>query len=344
MSNSSFPPFTYLQAIPALILLGLGLLISIGAPPVAYGQERTGTVTGRVIMPHRDATGSEVVLRRFTLNDQGKPAGAPVARQTAGKNGTYRFESVVIASKAVYRLSTRIDGELASSNLFTFPDGQNEVTIDLDVAAPAPAGEHTGTVKDGAVGIEQALLVVDSAIGRLWITEVLHISNRSGRAIDRKNDPLTLPISADAENFTVLRGDEAHGSISRDGGSLKFTGSLLPGNSTIAYRYSQGVFWGSANLDRRYGMPVSEVVVLTPPNTVQVGGAGFVPRGEQKVQSTTYASWGRSSVPENTIVEISVRGVPISQNTLLAPLALFAVIMAGMLWWFVRRRMRRVAS
>ena len=332
-----------------LVLAAHTLQAQSATSPGDTAVERKGTVRGRIVSKERSLEGNPVVLMAYALDDKGQPKGGPIGQQEAGPDGSFLFDGVSIKEHTVYQLGTRVDGSLVGSGLFTFPADRNEMNIDLNVpqageAAPtAPATQGHGT-PGGGLGINQTLLLVESGVGRVWLTEVVHLDNRGFAALDYSENPLLLPFSAGAVDFDIINQGDARGGLSREEATLKFFGRLPPGETTFAYRYALPAFWGFTTLERRYTVPVGDVLVLSPPQTLKVSGAGIAPRGSQRIQRTVYDSWGRSDIPENTLVSVSVSGVPMSQKALLAPAGGFAVVMAGVLWWFLRKRLPRAPN
>ncbi|MBI3993072.1 MAG: hypothetical protein HY342_07345 [Candidatus Lambdaproteobacteria bacterium] len=337
------------------LLPALVLLLALAAPDVQAqsaapagesATARKGTVRGRVVSKERSLEGNPVVLMAYALDDKGQPKGGPIGQQAAGPDGSFLFKGVDIKEQTVYQLGTRVDGSLVGSGLFTFPADRDEMNIDLNVPeagqpATAAPGARPHGMPGGGLGIDQTLLLVEAGVGRVWLTEVLHLDNRGVTTLDYRENPLLLPISADAEEFDIINQGDARGALSREGATLKFFGQLPPGETTFAVRYALPAFWGSTRIERRYAVPVGDIIVLSPPQTLQVSGTGIAPRGSQRIQRTVYDSWGRSDIAENTTISMRVSGAPMSQQALLAPAGGFFVVMAGVVWWFLRKRLRR---
>ena len=112
---------------PLIFWSALWGMLLIAGLAVAQPQMQ-GSVSGRLIGdPAKGALqGATVMLMWFRTNAQGKPEAGPIARQLAGKNGSFTFNNVPIDPKARYQLGTGVDGPLVGSDPFTFTAGARE--------------------------------------------------------------------------------------------------------------------------------------------------------------------------------------------------------------------------
>ena len=138
------------------ILLSLGAMLRVGGVVLALGviaaaavgaqtppsEEPTVQVVGRVWGQN---DGLAVVLLAFTLDEQGRSQGGPIARTTTAADGRFRFANIDPRRDAVYQLGTRIAGQLQSSALFTLahdvPVVQIDIGGDTDAESDAPTGQ-----------------------------------------------------------------------------------------------------------------------------------------------------------------------------------------------------------
>ena len=324
------------QKYPVLFLLA----VAISAGGVAAAEEAgTGRVSGRIIAGDPAGTvaglrvgGVTVVLLRFTLDDSGKPKGGPISRQVAGADGSFAFTGVTIEPGAVYRLGTRVEGRPASSSLFTFPEGGGEVRQDLTVS-----GEARETLEGLHFG--QVLVGLEPRRGEVMVTEVLHIENPSRRVVAVERPPLEFLIPEAAEELEMLRFDHPGAAHERVGGRLMVTGNLVPGTTTIAFRYLLPAWLGKAVFQKRYPLPVKELLVLSPSHNLKVSGTGLVAVENQTIEKIVYRAWRRSEIPAETVFRVTATGFPIRQEILLLPALGFFLVMAGVVGWFFRKRL-----
>ena len=324
-------PVKVAQIYPLLFLLALPILAGISA---AAEEPGTGRVSGRIIATDGAGPvgGVPVVLLRFTLDESGKPQGGPISRQATAADGSYEFTGVTIERGAAYQLGTRVGGRLASSAVFTFPEGGGAVRQDLTVS-----GEAREVVE--GLHFSQVLLGLEPGRGEVMVTEVLHIENPSQRVVAVERPPLEIPIPEAAGNLEMLRFTHPRAAHERVGGRLMITGNLVPGTTTIAYRYLLPAWLGKAVFEKRYPLPVAELLVLSPSHNLKISGAGLATVEDQTIEEIVYRAWGRSGIPAETAFRVTATGLPIRQEILLLPPLGFFVVMAGIVGWFFRKRL-----
>jgi hypothetical protein len=318
----------------------LGALVGLGSQTVHGQGGSTGKVTGRIVglRAGESVKGAKVVLVRFTLDEKGQPQGAPIQMKDADADGGYAFDNVPIDSRSVYQLGTRIDGSLIPSETFTFPDGKQTITLNLRIPERAKSVVADST----SVRIVQALIALEPQVGGVWVTDVVHLENPTKNVIESARTPLELTVPPDAENLEVMRQQQPT-SHQRVGNKLLIAGNLPPGITTIAYRYRLPVFLGTLQMEKAYPRAVAEMVVLAPAGMLKVTSERLDRRPAQTIEGHNYDVWGGADLTADGKVRIQAVGVPLRQTWLLAPFALFLVIMAGVVGWYLRKRLPAVA-
>ena len=320
----------------AVALLCVLLLALPAAFPGVGGRARAeeqGRVTGRLTgNPEKGSLeGATVVLLRFRAGEDGKPEGGPLGRQVAGKDGAFAFENVPIDRKAAYQLGTRVDGNLVASQPFSFPPGKVEVRMDLPI--PDLKRDTSQLV------LGRAFFVLEARVGRLWVTELLHLENPTKVVMDSRQTPLELPLPAQAEELEILELGLQEGSHERVGAKLLVFGKIRPGTNTVAFRYVLPSGLGGVRMEWRYTLPVVEAQVVVPAGSLKVSGERLRSLGRKKMGGQTYDAWGAGELPPSAVLRIEVSGVPVRQWIYLAPLAGFFAVMAAVVFWFMRRRL-----
>ncbi len=317
----------------ALALLAPGLHLAHGQAPGTGPQGPTGRVSGRILglKPGDSVQGAKVVLVKFTLDAQGTPQGQPIQMKEADASGGYAFDNVPIDGRSVYQLGTRIGGNLIPSESFTFPEGQRVVTLNLRV--PEVVTDST------SLRIAQALIALEPQVGSVWVTDVVHLENPTKNVIDGTQTPIELQVPQNAENLEVIRQDPPQGTHQRLGNKLLIYGNLRPGISTIAVRYRMSVWLGGLKLEKSYPRSVAEMMVLVPAGQLKVTSDRLDARGRQTLEGQVYDSWTGANLASGAGVTIEASGVPMRQTWLLAPFALFFVIMGGVVFWYLRKRL-----
>jgi hypothetical protein len=328
---------SHFAAAAALAWLALGLGVALSqqpAKPPAPGKTFNGRVEGHI--EGRSEAGLPVVLLQYRLNAEGQPEGGPIARTQTAEGGAYLFENVPVQADTVYRLGTRIEGRLIASDPFTFPKDATKVLFNLRLPSVR---------KDLSVLSAQELLwVAEPRPGSVWITEVIHLSNASPDVADTHEPPLSVPIPADAQDFEMLRLDDENGQTERLGERLLIRARFAPGLGVMAFRYRLPAWFGAASWTRAYPFAAARMRVLSPGGSVLAEGAGFSEAPPETFQDVSYTVWARESLAAGTPVTVRLSGIPILQVLLLAPLVGFAVLMGGIVFWFLKRRLGSPAT
>ncbi|MCZ6843806.1 MAG: hypothetical protein O7G32_13370 [SAR324 cluster bacterium] len=319
-----------------LALAGLTVLALLCAWGPAQAQQQ-GRVTGRLTGDPAKGSleGATVVLLRFGAKADGKPSGGPVGRIVAGKDGSFAFENVPIDRKAMYQLGTRVDGGLIASKPFRFPPGKIEVRMDLPI--PSLVSGFDG------LRISQVLLVLEARVGTLWVTEILHLENPTTNIMSGSENPLELQLSPHAQDLEMIQMELQEGSHERVGGKLLLFGKARPGTTSVIFRYTLSTLLGSVRIEKSYALPVKEALLMVPVNEMEVSAKLLRPRGTRKIKDQTYSTWSAAELPPSAALRISVSGIPIRQWIFLIPLAGFLAVMAGVVLWFLRKRLGRAS-
>lgn len=328
----------------AVALLALALMALACWPGAVAAQDTEGQtpdaelprgVVSGTLVGHQQE-GTPVVLLRFQLDGQGQPQGGPIGRTATDAQGGYRFADVPIDDRSVYRIGTRVGGRLVGSDPFTFPRGQQAVTVNLEV--PGRSEDASG------LRIDELLWVAEPATAGAWVTEVIHLTNPAADVIDTTRAPLELPLPGGTERFEMLRLDAEAAEHERLGPKLLLRGQLPPGTSVVAFRYRLPAPLGRVHWERRYDWPVAALRVLTPEGALQVSGPGLEPGAPETFEETTFSGLERREIAPGEPIALSLRGIPMAQWLFLLPLAGFAVVAGGLVWWFFRARLKPAAD
>lgn len=320
---------------PPLLLVAVYLtLAGLAGPVTAPAQEGVqGRVVGRIQGNSQEGeiAGVRVMLVRFTLDEEGNPRGSPIEIQPTSPEGRYTFTGVPIDRNAVYQLGARVQGMMVSSDPFTFPEGHREVMLNLKVPEVSSGAE--------SLRVEEALLAIEPRRGAVWVTEVLHLMNPTPNVMRGTGEPLELTVPPGAEQFEMLRQDIEEADHEYLGTKLLVYGNFMPGNSTVAFRYRLPVWLGAFTLAKRYPHPVQTLSVLTPLHSVQVSGENLERVAAQTIDGQRYDTRRMGRIAADEAVSLAVSGVPVRQELFLLPTTGFFVLMAGVVFWFVRRRL-----
>ena len=325
---------------PVYALMTAIIAVALAAP-LAFAQDLPsgkGRVIGRIIgNPEKGGfKGATVILLRFQLDEQGKPTGGPVGRVEAGEGGTYEFTNLPLDAKAVFRLGTRIDGNLVSSSVFALSESNPVATMDLVIPEVSQNLE--------VLGLTQALVAIETRENGLFITEVLHLRNPAPNVLDATGKPLEVMIPADAGHFEMLRleGGEARHEVA--GETLRIFTQLKPGENTIAFRYFLGATLGKLSLTKVYPMNADTVMVLSPQGGLEIQGAGLKQMDSRNIEGQMFNTWSLSAHAAGSPLVIYISGLPIAQWVFLVAMSGLLVLLVGVVVWFILVRQKRPAK
>ena len=319
-----------LRLVPALLVLAV---LALPAPLPAQAPGGTGEVTGAIQdVPEGVALeGTRVVLVQFRISDEGQPKSQPVQSQTVGADGRYAFQAVPIEPRTVYQVGATVGGQVVGSQPFTFPAGERQVLLNL---------HYPRVVSDSsAVRIEEGLVAVEPRRGAVWVTEVLHLVNGSGDTVEGVRRPLEFILPSGAGKVEMLREVQDGTGHERLGNKLLVYGNLEPGRTTVAFRYNLPVWLGAAKLSLQYPHVVGRLSVLVPEGSLRVGAPRFNPAEPQSFDKSRFDVWAATDLPAQESVQVRFSGVPVRQEVYLIPVGGFVLLMAGVVIWFLRRRL-----
>lgn len=295
-----------------------------------------GTVKGRLKGdPSKGSLkGATVMLFQYSLGKNGQPEQPkPIGRMTAGEKGVYEFKKVPIKARSLYQLGTRVDGRLVASRFFMFTKGKT--LVEFDFPLPELVEDLTG------LRLAQVLLAFDPGISAVWVTEVFHFVNTTKNTLATGEKPVNLPIPGGVEEFKILKMGLQKGKHTQIGGKVMVFGEFPPGQTTVAYRYRSQARLGHLNVEKKYPFPINQVLSLTPKNTLSVEGAEFKPMEEKNIDGTRYQASARGKLTADTPFSLSISGIRVHQGYFLVPLGVFLLGMIGIIFWFLRVRLKR---
>lgn len=330
-----------LRALPLALLCAL-LLFCMLLPP-AFGQAvpggkvsasgmvfTNGKVSGRVLGLDggKIPAGARVELIRFTMDEQGKLNGKAIAEVPLDATGTYAFATVPLGGSAVYKVAVLAGGTggTASSDPFVLTPQKPVLELDLQLRKQNPI--------PGGLRITEAVVFVEPIRAHVWVTEAVHIDAPPG-GVSRAGRPLELSIPKDAEELEMIQEIQPGGTHQRLGEKLLVHGDLPPGRTSLVFRYRLSAAFGNAEIVKRYPLPTHFISVLLPKGALRLKSEGFSPRDDRKIQGKTFQSWSRENVAAGAVVELAISGIPFRQEIFLAALALFLLLAAGILVWFL---------
>lgn len=311
----------------------LACLLLLSTTPAAAEQAVLGRITGRILAAPDGTNFSaiKVVLVQFGLDAKGVPQGSSLQTIMVDSDGSYAFDDVPIDPQTVYQIGARLNDTMLGSEAFTFPKGERKVMMNLRVP---------GLLTDPSrLRIDEGLIVVEPRSGAVWITEVLHLVNPTGEVIEGVTRPLELTVPREAEALEMLQQVRQGDDPERLGAKLLVYGNLPPGRTTVAFRYRLPVALGEVALEKRYPHPIGVLSVLAPLGNLELDSGAFERQEAQEIEGRRYDAWAARDIEARTRIHVRLTGVPTRQKVYLYPLAGFFLLMAGIVTWFVRKRL-----
>ena len=309
-----------------LALLLTGLAAHAASPQV--------TISGQVRMPEgmtAPEAGLAVVLLQYVLTEEGQvTTTGPQARIQSDSSGAFRFENVPRNLQAAYRIGTRVEGELHSSELFFLRPEQDQFVVDVVIPEVS-----TDTSR---LAVAESSLVLEPEVGGLRVTEVLGIANKAAARVDTRKQPLMFQLPENAEVFRMLSDDSGSG-FQLQGTRLEITRIFPREGAQVLFQYTLPARFGSVTLRKPISHALERVGVFTPSEGLTVRSEQLTFRGEQTISGTPFLSW-RGQASDETVLEVAVSGIPVDvRNYGWFGLALL-VALAGAVMIFYKFRLR----
>ena len=280
------------------------------SPDLVYSEnlpQAEMTVKGQIRLPSGELIpeeGLNVVLLKLVLNAEGQvtPVG-PQGRVKTDSKGNFEFLKVNPDYRAGYQLGTRVDGKLYSTKVFFFKAGEKQV--EKDIVIP---GITTDTNK---LEISQVLLVIESGLSSVTVTEVLSFYNSSPDRIDTRNRSLEHALPKGMENFTMIQSSSGPKIEHQIDNSKLIINYVFPlGNTQIMFHYNLGAWFGSLNMQREFNHSLDKVSVFTPSGQLQIKSAQLIFSGKQQMHETDFLAW-KGKASDSNQLKFKISNVPV---------------------------------
>ena len=328
------PPYKirhrFLQTVQILLVLIIISSLLNWTDLAAEESNNPISIEGQVRVPQgvSFSEGLDVVLIKFVLDPSGEvvPAG-PVERIKTDDIGRFRFENPPRDDQAGYRLGTRFEGNLYSSEVFFMrPEKQ---LINVDIRLPSTSFDTSTLV------FSESSLFLESNIDQLIVTEVISIQNPTEDNILSTQSPLLMELPNAHENFSVL--EDGPETYQQKGTQLRWTRGFPPGDTQLLFQYTIPVFLGSHLLQKRYAHPLDRVSIFTPAKRLDVSSSQLTFQGNQTFGDVDFLAW-RAQASDASLLEIRISDIPVdSRNYAFVSLAVFLTLLLAVGWFFWRR-------
>ena len=293
-----------------LRLICLFVFFASASPDLVFSEnlpQAEMTVKGKIRLPSGELIpeeGLNVVLLKLVLNAEGQvtPVG-PQGRVKTDSKGNFEFLRVNPDYRAGYQLGTRVDGKLYSTKVFFFKAGEKQV--EKDIVIPGI------TADTNKLEINQVLLVIESGLSSVTVTEVLSFYNSSPDRIDTRNRSLEHALPKGMENFTMIQSSSGPKIEHQIDNSKLIINHVFPlGNTQIMFHYNLGVWFGSLNMQREFNHSLDKVSVFTPSGQLQIKSAQLIFSGKQKMHETDFLTW-KGKASDSNQLKFIISNVPV---------------------------------
>jgi len=293
-----------------LRLICLSVCFASALPYLVFSEnlpQAEMTVKGMIRLPSGELVpeeGLNVVLLKLVLNAEGQvtPVG-PQGRVKTDSKGNYEFLKVNPDYSAGYQLGTRVNGKLYSTKIFFLKAGEKQ--LEKDIVIP---GVTTDTSK---LEISQVLLVIESGLSSVTVTEVVSFYNSSPNRIDTRNRSLEHILPKGMENFNMIQSSSGPKIEHQIDNSKLIINHVFPlGNTQIMFHYNLGAWFGSLNMQREFNHSLDKVSVFTPSGQLQIKSAQLIFSGKQQMHETDFLTW-KGKASDSNQLKFKISKVPV---------------------------------
>lgn len=283
-----------------LITIVLHSILFLSFAKVGFTQNIVN-VEGAIIPPFEGETinGVTVVLLKFTLNEQGQPSTTGPENQTlTDENGRFTFTISEPDYRAAYRVGSRYNQELISSDFFFLKPENTSITVEIRVP--------TIIDNEGQLRIWESSLFIESGLGFLTMTEVLLIENSVQDRIDTTNSPLIWELPKHFSTFRMLQKNQEDQQGYQLLGSQLHLQQIFPsGRSNVVFQYTIPARFGSYTLRKRFPQSVTTFRLLTPEGQLEISSPALRRTPGEQIGEQLYIGWESRKAPSNMKIEIT---------------------------------------
>ncbi len=265
-------------------------------------------VYGKVKIPQDSQfpdQGLDVVLLKFGINDSGQiETQGPVARSKTDANGLFEFGKITPETNVAYRIGSRFEGSLISSDFVFLARNQEEQYIEVIVPSVVESVEE---LKIG----NSAIFIELSEPGKLWITEAIYVNNPLNDIISAENNPFEMRLVGSPKKFQMLSEPANSQNFEQLGATLRLFKAFPSGENAVAFRYQISAPLGEHRLTKRYANPPELAKVLLPLKVLNIESPQLKMATTEQVGNMVFRSWTFDN-PQDA-VEFTLKNIPTNQ-------------------------------
>ena len=128
-------------------------------------------------------------LNDYLFTNISKSKDNSTKRVKTNKSGNFKFINVIPDLRAGFQIGTRFEGNLYNSQIFFMKEG--DTSLEKNIIIPGISFEVENLI------ISKVSIVLEAGLGKVFITEILEVSNRSRDRINTENNPFEYSIPKD---------------------------------------------------------------------------------------------------------------------------------------------------
>ncbi|TET63308.1 carboxypeptidase regulatory-like domain-containing protein [Candidatus Aerophobetes bacterium] len=320
------------------------ILLSTAVSAVEDHDSPGGTIKGTIINETR--SGSSVENQEVTLHVERGNSEMESVTAKSDSSGNFEFSNLPTETDYGYYLSLNYQGGDYTSDIISFEENQNLLTVDL-VVYDATASDEKIKITINHVMIERA------EKGTLLISETLVFHNDDDKTyIGEKRDPsgehetLRVPLPRGFYDLEHVEGlMECCVSQTKDG--VVDTMDLKPGLKKVVLQYKLSYTAKSYLFEKSFLYPTSAFYVLAPA-LFQLSGENLTSQGPLQIEETEYMALGREEISAASTITFEIGGLPFGWGThtrlVVVGLILAFVVIAGLSYSLSKRGKGKTSS
>ncbi len=341
LSNAGRGKKTIKHLLPGCLLL---ILLSTAVSAVEDPASPGGTIRGTII--NETQGGSSVENQEVTLHVERDNSEMESVTAKSDSSGNFEFSNLATETGYGYYLSLNYQGGDYTSDISSFEENQNLLTVDLVV--------YDATASDEKIKITINHVMIEKAEkGTFLVSETLVFHNDDDKTyIGKKRDPSgkreTLRVSLprgfyDLEHVEGLM--ECCVSQTKDG--VVDTMDLKPGLRKVVLQYKLNYTAKSYLFEKSFLYPTGAFYVLAPA-LFQLSGENLTSQGPLQIEEREYMALGREEISAASTITFEIGGLPFGWGAhtrlVVIGLILAFVVIAGLSYSLLKRGKGKTSS
>ncbi len=328
------------------LLLGSLLLILLSTAVLAVEDRDSpgGTIKGTIL--NEPDGGSSIENQEVTIHVGRDDSEMESVTVKSDSSGNFEFSNLRTETGYGYYLSLNYQGGEYTSDIVSFEENQNLLTVDLVV--------YDATTSDKKIKITINHVMIERAEkGTLLVSETLVFHNDDNKTyIGEKRDPpgahetLRIPLPRGFYDLEHVEGlMECCVSQTKDG--IVDTMDFKPGPKKVVLQYKLNYTAKNYILEKSFLYPTGAFYVLAPA-VFQLSGENLTSQGPLQIEGREYMALGREEISAASTITFEIGGLPFGWGThtrlVIVGLILAFVVIVGLSYSLLKRGKGKTSS